>query len=55
MASSIGTHYRCAVFGESHGKMIGVEIDGMPPGEAIDEAELAQFMEIGRASCRERV
>lgn len=44
MASSIGSHYRCSVFGESHGEMIGVEIDGMPPGEAIDEAELARFM-----------
>ena len=33
MASSIGSHYRCSVFGESHGEMIGVEIDGMPPGE----------------------
>ena len=44
MASSIGQHYRCSVFGESHGEMIGVEIDGMPPGEAIDEAALARFM-----------
>lgn len=44
MASRIGDHYRCSIFGESHGEMIGVEIDGMPPGEAIDEAELARFM-----------
>ena len=42
MASSIGSHYRCSVFGESHGEMIGVEIDGMPPGEAIDEADMAR-------------
>lgn len=44
MASRIGSHYICSVFGESHGEMIGVEIDGMPPGEAIDAAELAAFM-----------
>ena len=44
MASSIGNHYRCSVFGESHGEMIGVEIDGIPPGEAIDEAALTRFM-----------
>lgn len=44
MASSIGNRYRCSVFGESHGEMIGVLIDGMPPGETIDEAELARFM-----------
>ncbi len=44
MASSLGTRYRCSVFGESHGEMIGILIDGMPPGESIDEAELACFM-----------
>ncbi len=44
MASSIGSHYRCSVFGESHGKMIGIEIDGVPPGEAVDENELQAFM-----------
>ncbi len=44
MASSIGSHYRCSVFGESHGKMIGIEIDGVPPGETIDENELQAFM-----------
>lgn len=44
MASSIGSHYHCSVFGESHGQMIGILIDGMPPGEAIDENELQAFM-----------
>ena len=44
MASSIGKQFRCSIFGESHGQMIGVEIDGVPPGEAIDEVALAQFM-----------
>ena len=44
MASSIGSHYRCSVFGESHGKMIGIEIDGVPPGEAVDKNELQAFM-----------
>ena len=44
MDSSIGSHYRCSVFGESHGKMIGIEIDGVPPGEAVDENELQACM-----------
>lgn len=44
MASRIGENYSCSVFGESHGTAIGVLIDGMPPGETIDEAELASFM-----------
>ncbi len=44
MSSSIGKNYSCSVFGESHGKMIGILIDGVPAGEAIDEKELAIFM-----------
>lgn len=44
MSSSFGHHLRCAIFGESHGEMIGVEMDGLPAGEIIDEAQLAAFM-----------
>ena len=36
--NSIGTLFRLTTFGESHGKGIGVVIDGCPPGLAIDEA-----------------
>lgn len=44
MASSFGHQLRCAIFGESHGEMIGMTLDGLPPGEPIDEAHLATFM-----------
>jgi chorismate synthase len=36
--SSFGTAFRVSTFGESHGKAIGVIIDGCPAGLAIDEA-----------------
>lgn len=39
MAGNIfGQAFRITTFGESHGKAIGVIIDGCPPGVAIDEA-----------------
>lgn len=45
MGSVFGNTLRCSVFGESHGPGIGAVIDGLPPGEAIDSDELAQFMD----------
>jgi chorismate synthase len=36
--SSFGTVFRVSTFGESHGKAIGVIIDGCPAGLEIDEA-----------------
>lgn len=44
MVSSFGNRFRITVFGESHGTGIGVVMDGLPPGEAIDFAELNRFM-----------
>ena len=39
MAGSIfGSAFRISTFGESHGKAIGVVIDGCPAGLVIDEA-----------------
>lgn len=39
MAGNIfGQAFRITTFGESHGKAIGVIIDGCPPGIAVDEA-----------------
>ncbi len=44
MSSDIGHKLKISVFGQSHGRAIGVVIDGLPAGEAIDEEALYTFM-----------
>lgn len=44
MSSEFGKYIKISLFGESHGKAIGVVIDGLPSGEEIDQAELRAFM-----------
>lgn len=39
MMNSFGRLFRVSVFGESHGPMIGIVIDGCPPGIEIDTAD----------------
>jgi chorismate synthase len=36
--SSFGTLFRCTTFGESHGRAVGVVVDGVPPGLPLTEA-----------------
>ena len=36
MSSLTGLNIKMAIFGESHGKSIGVVLDGLPPGIALD-------------------
>lgn len=44
MASIWGEQLTISLFGESHGPTIGVVIDGVPPGQALDLKELQTFM-----------
>ncbi len=45
MSSMIGRAFKVQIFGESHGKMIGVTIDGLPAGIQIDEEWLNAFVQ----------
>jgi chorismate synthase len=38
--NSFGTLFRVSIFGESHGKWVGVTIDGCPPGISLREDDL---------------
>jgi chorismate synthase len=44
MSSEFGKNMKVTVFGQSHGKAIGVVMDNLPAGEKIDEGELLSFL-----------
>ncbi|MBQ2739162.1 MAG: chorismate synthase [Oscillibacter sp.] len=52
MSSEFGKLLRVGVFGQSHGKAIGVTIHGLPAGEAIDTELLQQFLDRRRPGGR---
>ena len=44
MASQFGHNIRVSIFGQSHSRAIGVNIDGLPAGEAVDLEEAGRFL-----------
>lgn len=42
--STLGRHFSITTWGESHGKGIGVVIDGVPAGLSLDENDLAIYL-----------
>lgn len=53
MSSIIGNKFKISLFGESHGKCVGVVIDGMPSGFEIDVAKLKSFLDRRRPGSSE--
>ena len=45
LSSIIGNKFKISLFGEAHGKCVGVVIDGMPPGFEIDMEKLKRFLD----------
>ena len=40
--NTFGRKFRVSIFGESHGKLLGVVMDGVPPGLELEEADFEQ-------------
>ena len=51
MSNTVGTVFRFTIFGESHGPAIGVTMEGLPSGFAIDVPALEAFL-ARRAPCQ---
>lgn len=45
MSNVWGENIKCSIFGESHGKAIGIVIGGLPAGEPVDEDEIDREMQ----------
>ncbi len=44
MSSTYGNHLKLSVFGQSHGKAIGMTLDGIPAGLPVDFEKLQSFL-----------
>ena len=45
MSSTYGEHLKLSIFGQSHAPAIGMTLDGVPAGQAIDLDELQRFLD----------
>jgi chorismate synthase len=43
--NTFGTHFRITTFGESHGKALGVVIDGCPPRIPLDGSDIQELLD----------
>ncbi len=43
--STLGSHFKITTWGESHGKGIGVTIDGCPAGLPLTEADIQEYLD----------
>lgn len=44
MSSTYGENLKLSIFGQSHGKAIGMTLDGIPAGLPVDHVQLQQFL-----------
>ena len=45
MSNTFGNRLRVTIFGQSHAPSIGVTMEGLPAGFAVDTEKLQEFME----------
>ena len=45
MSSTLGDQLKLSIFGQSHGPSIGMTLDGVPAGLAVNETELQHFLD----------
>ena len=50
--NSYGTNFRISIFGESHGKLIGVAMDGVPAGISLSEEDFMADLNRRRSGAR---
>ena len=45
MSSTYGENLKLSIFGQSHGHAVGMVLDGIPAGQAVDPVRLQEFMD----------
>jgi len=50
--NSFGRKFKISIFGESHGKSVGVTIDGCPPGIELDESDFLSDLDRRRSGAK---